>query len=357
MRVRGVLLILAVVLAALLGWLVHSHFYWTREDAWVGYQGEALDNDFLAAQRLLQATGHPAASIPGLPAPLPPPGDMIILPRRRRAMAPAEAARLTDWVAAGGLLLAAGAEQGSAEGGDGLFGRLGARLTPAEQVPATVTFAAAGAPLRLDMGARDRILASGAETAILERDLGKGQAVLCADLLCLRNDRIQALDHADFLCALAARRPGGHVWIVTREVATTAWSWLWANAWPVLAALAALCLASLWAAAPRFGPLLPDPDPARRSFLEHLDACGRYQWRAAGGRPLLAAARDAFQKRLAQVHPGWAGLEPDPLCLRLAQRTGLPPERIQRALHLPAPRHASGFLEAIQTLQFLGKHL
>jgi len=337
MKARGAVLILLLVLAAMLGWLFHARFYWAREDTRVGFQGEALDNDFLAAQRLLQRTGHAAACLHGLPAQLPPPGDVLILPRRG-AIAPMETARIADWVASGGLLLAAAAEPP-----DSLFGRLGARLTTAPASGAS-EFSLDGTAYQLELA------------GMAERELGKGGAVLCSDLRCLANDRIQAFDHADFLCAVASRRPRGGVWIITREVAGSAWAWLWQRAWPALTALAALCLGALWAAAPRFGPALPDPDPARRSFLEHLDACGRYQWRTSQGRPLLAAARAAFLLRLGQLHPGWAGLGPDQLCPRLAQRSGLAPDRIDRALHHPAS-HAAEFLEAIQTLHLLGRIL
>jgi hypothetical protein len=337
MKARGVVLILVLALAAMLGWLLHTRFYWAREETWVGYQGEALDNDFLAAQRLLQRTGHAAACLHGLPAQLPPPGDVLILPRRS-ALAKAEAARIADWVAGGGLLLAAAAEPP-----DSLFARFGARLDPVPASGAT-RFSLDGKDLELELG------------GMVQRDLGQGGAVLCTDLDCLRNDRIQAHDHADFLCAVAARRPRGGVWIITRDAAGSAWGWLWQRAWPALVALAALCLGALWAAAPRFGPRLADPDPARRSFLEHLDACGRYQWREAQGRPLLAAARASFLQRLGQRHPAWADLPPGQLCLRLAQRSGLPQGRIERALHQPAA-HAAGFLEAIQTLHLLGRHL
>jgi hypothetical protein len=358
MRARGIVLTIVVILAALLGWLFHSRFYWVREDIWAGYQGEALDNDFLAAQRLLQRTGHPAACLRGLPAQLPPPGDVLVLPRRSQPMAPRDAARIAAWVGAGGLLLAEAADAatpGSA-GQDPLFQILGARLEPGE--PSGVTpFTLGGASLKLDLGGNARIQSPGADGAIVRRDLGQGWALLCTNLRCLDNRHIQAFDHADFLCAVAAQRPAGRVWIVTRDaVAATAWGWLWHHAWPALLALAALCLGAVWAAAPRFGPWLPDPDPARRSFLEHLDACGRYQWRTSQGRPLLAASREAFQRRLGLVHPGWAGLEPDQLCQRLAQRSGLPLDRIDRALHHPAA-HAAAFLEAVQTLHHLGKNL
>jgi len=351
MKPRGAVLLLAVVLAALVGWLIQSQYYWAREEIWAGFQGEALTNDFLAAQRLLQRTGHPAVCLGGLPARLPDPGDVLILPRRSRAMAPPDAARVAAWVGAGGLLLAEGAEP---EVRDSLFAHFGASLAPAPPAAGPLSLTLDGTSLRLDLRGGGRILAPGAEGAIVPCGLGRGRALLCTDLGCLANDRIQDLDHADFLCAVAAERPGGKVWIVTRVASATAWGWLREHAWPALIALAALGLGALWAAAPRFGPVAHAQDPARRSFLEHLDACGRFQWRAAQGRPLLDACRGAFLRRLGQIHPGWSGLEPDQLCQRLAQRSGLPRDRIERALYHTG-LHAAGFLEAVQTLQLLGK--
>jgi hypothetical protein len=369
MSARGYALTLAAVLAALLGWLFHAQYTWVREEVRVGYQGEALDNDFLAAQRLLQRTGHPAASLRGLGA-LPAPGDVLILPRRGGPMAPPEAARITAWVASGGLLLAAGAEP-EAPGAprDALFRSFGVRVAAAPAPPAPCGLALQGATLRLDLGA-NTLQAAGSRTLaptapgerpeppgqLLQRDRGRGRALLCTGLGCLDNDNIQRLDHADFLCAVAAQRPGGRVWIVIRDQAPSAWGWLWAHARPALAALAALLLAALWARAPRFGPPLPDPDPARRSFLEHLDASGRYQWRTGQGHLLLAASRTALLRRLGQAHPGWLHLDPEELARRLAQHAGLPPERIHRALHHPAATHA-GFLEAEQTLHQLRRSL
>jgi hypothetical protein len=341
-------------LAAGLGWLAHSQFHWQREDVWAGYQGEARDNDFLAAQRLLERTGHPAACLNGLPARMPTPGDVLILPRRTQAMAAADAGRITGWVAQGGLLLAEAAPEEGA-GPDPLFRTLGVRVEPGPPAPGPVPLN--GAELVLDLGA-GRLRAdfpSGPRLAV--RDLGRGRALLCASLDCLGNDAIQRLDHADFLCAVAAQRPAGRVWIVTRDLPRSAWGWLRDRAWPILAALGALCLFSIWAAAPRFGPLLADPDPARRGFLEHLDACGRYQWRTNQGRPLLEASRAAFRLRLAQVRPAWPALDPGELCLRLAQHSGLPRDQIDRALHAPGTAHAAAFLEAIRTLHNLRKTL
>ena len=352
MTARGLTLLgLGLALAAVLGWLFHTQYVWTREEVWAGYQGEARDNDFLAAQRLLQRTGHPAACLDGLPARLPPPSDVLILPVRRLPMAPQDAARITAWVEAGGLLLAEAPENPAAP--DPLFERFGLGLAPAPgPQPSAVTVRVGGAPLRVAMGGPVRF-EGGGESRLVEQARGQGRALLCTDLSCLGNGRIRSLDHADFLCAVAGQHPGARVWIVIAENRPPSlWGWLLSRAWPFLAALATLVLAAVWAAAPRFGPISPDPAPARRGFLEHLDACGRYQWQTARGRPLLAASRKAFEHRLGLVHPGWPRLDPDDLCLRLAQSSGLPRDRIARALFSPADSPGS-FLEAVQTLHHL----
>jgi len=367
MRGRGLLLLLAGLLLAGLGWLGWRQLPWEQVEVPAGYQGEARSNPFLAAQRLLVRTGHRAVCGRGLPDPLPPPGDVLILPSRQGTLAPAAAARIADWVARGGLLLAAGMEPEPARAratADPLFRAFGVRLVAAPVRPGAASFALDGARFQLDLGGRARIQApagadgpgpAGPDPLVRVRH-GRGEALLAADLWCLSNRRLQTLDHPDFLCAVAGQRPDGQVWIITGLESPSLWGWLRVRAWPVLAALAALLLAGFRAAAPRFGPPIPDPDPARRSLLEHLDACGRYQWRSGRGEPLLRAARAAMRQRLGQVHPGWLLLDPPELRLRLAQASGLDPERIQRALHSAQP-HPAGFLEAIQTLHRLRRAL
>jgi hypothetical protein len=281
---------------------------------------------------------------------------VLILPRRTQAMASADAGRITRWVAQGGLLLAEAAPEAGASP-DPLFQTLGVRLDPGPAPAGPDRVALDGAELVLDLGAGRLQADFPAAPRLGVRELGRGRAVLCPSLACLENDAIQRLDHADLLCAIAAQRPAGRVWIVTRDLPRSAWGWLRDRAWPVLAALGALCLGGIWAAAPRFGPTLADPDPARRGFLEHLDACGRYQWRNSQGRPLLEASRAAFHQRLGQVRPTWPALEPAELCLRLARHSGLPRDQIDRALHAPGTPHSAAFLEAIRTLHNLRKTL
>ena len=368
MKRRPLPLVLAA-LALLLGGalaLLASRYHWVREETREGYQGEALSNDFLAAQRLLQLTGHRAACLPALPRQLPASGDLLILPRRRQSMDAVTAKRLAAWVAGGGLLLAEAAreEAPDAHAPDGLLRVFDVAMAPrpaeAATGPALVRVGASGPDLRLHLPNGFRLFQQAGGAAhdrgrLVDRDWGAGRVFLCTGLACLDNRSIAALDHADFLCAVADLRPAGKAWIVLGDGPTALPGWL-KGAWPILAALAALLAMAAWAAAPRFGPLLPDPEPVRRSFLEHLDACGRYQWRGSRGRPVLAAARDGFLKRLERRRPGWSRLEPVQLCANLAAQSGLPPAQVRRALLEPAAS-AAEFLAAIRTLQHLGKDL
>jgi hypothetical protein len=378
------LLLVLAALLALLGWLGWRRMGWEQVEVPAGLQGEALRNDFLAAQRLLAATGHPATCVQGLPHPLPPATDVLILPSRRGAPAPAAAARIADWVARGGLLLAEGMEPedpAARATADPLFRAFGMRLVPAGpgDPPDTISSALPGPPLKLDLGRAaklqpDRRQGAGGQGAggqdaggqggvgggplrLARVPYGRGEAWLCPSLDALGNPRIREQDHPDFLCAVAALRPAGHVWILTQVEPASLWVWLRRRAWPALAALAALAAAAFWATAPRFGPLEAEPALGRRSLMEHLDACGRHQWRSSRGEPLLRASRESFRRHLGRARPGWELLDPEALEARLAQRSGLPAERIRRALAGPAPTHPGGFLEAIQTLHRLRKAL
>jgi len=174
----------------------------------------------------------------------------------------------------------------------------------------------------------------------------------------LQNGHIADWDHADFLAGLALRpQETSRVWIVAWEEPLSLLRWLAHHALPILLSLAFLGIFLLWAAAPRFGPPVADPEPGRRRFLEHLDASGRYLWRKQEGRPLLQACRDAFHRRLGQVHPAWTHLHPDELCVRLAAHAGLPEDAVFRALRYETTTDAAGFLEAVQTLELLRKKL
>jgi hypothetical protein len=389
MKGARLLVVVGILLAAagLVAWALRDKVEWSEQDVWVGYSGEARVNDFLAAQRLLEKLGQRTSSIRGLPGARQLPGrnDVIILPRRQVRISPGQASALVGWVARGGLLIAEGLTAESKEAQetqDPIFQAVGARLVTRPEAPTPggpaldvrafdeanrdVQVALGGRTYRVRLGAWRELLdlghratytarnASGAK--LLQYDLGRGRMVLCTDLACLDNGNLADGNHAGFLAALATDwAPGNHVWIVYREEPPSLRAWLASRAWRVLVALSVLTVAALWSAAPRFGPRIPDPPEGRRSLLEHLAACGRFQWARKNGAGLLHAARQAALARIHQAHPGWAHLEPAELCLRLARSANLGEARIARALYREAIHDPREFTEAIQTLELLRK--
>lgn len=379
----GLLLLAGLVL------LVAANLEWGEKQVWVGWQGEARTNPFLAAKRFLDGSGRATECIQGLPSAGLDLG-LVLLPARARRMSPRQAADLVDFVEAGGVLLAAGAwaeEPGTGTTQDPLFAAFGARRLesdwwermkdrPPQEIQAfqdghrTLAVRPGGPEspvlrVHFDLGRRlqdreGRAFAAFGDASgvkVLQVARGAGQAILFSDMDWLRNDAIGSHDHAALLEALAgladASRP--RTVLVVRESAPSLAAWLIDRAPAVLAMSALLVALALWRAAPRFGPRLPDPGDARRSLLEHLEACGRFQWRLQEGRGLLRAARQAALDRLGRVHPGWGGLAPDALCHRIAEHAGLPEERVFRALRYERAADPHGFTEALQTLDRIRK--
>jgi hypothetical protein len=68
--------------------------------------------------------------------------------------------------------------------------------------------------------------------------------------------------------------------------------WVRRDAWPVLAAAALLLVLWLARIIPRFGPLVPDAPPVRRSLLEHVVASGRFLWSRGAGAELVEAVSE-----------------------------------------------------------------
>jgi hypothetical protein len=100
----------------------------------------------------------------------------------------------------------------------------------------------------------------------------------------------------------------------------------------------------------RFGPILPEAPLARRRWIEHLEAAGRFQWRADRGRALLAAARAAVIDRVRSRHPAWLGLETGALAQRVASACDIEAGEVAAALEAPA-RRGREFARTISLLE------
>lgn len=374
-----------------------------------GFHGEAARNKYLAAQRLLERMGMPAQSFadPSVLATLPPTKGTIVIPTRRHTLGERTSQRLLDWVEQGGNLVVVtwslwddprreadpildplGVHQfmnGKDEDEGADAAPPGAPDQPPETEPAPepappeagepnapvvgrVDFPDRDTPLEarfdprfyfeLDEKAESQVLLEiGDEngTHFFTLRHGKGLVTALTDDYFLANDTIDELDHAELLYRVT--RLGGHrgpVWFVYGDAFPSPLGLVMRYGWMVVVAAAVWLVLWLWSASRRFGPLAPDPAPARRELMEHVRAAGLLQWRRGGSGALLAATREALLERARTRYPAFESLTPAQQAAHLASRSGLAPERIAEALAFrsaPDPGRFAGDVAILEKLR------
>lgn len=411
---RAAALLAALALLGLGAWYVHRHTTFRVEKVHTGFRPEAWRNPLLAAEFLLECLGrHPVSRI-GLPAEADglKPDDTVVMVDRERGFTPQEAERLLAFARAGGQvvvevdatqgMLRDPAEEGrkaEAKAGhralalrDHLLERLGAEVVRVPwkageegSDPEDETKAAeaerrrrelweprlrldGGAPFTVRVSPRWRLVDTGRSPfrplgshrglVGLEYPLEKGRVRIFVDLDGWKNSQLVKLDHAEFLAwTLGDRSASGRTWLVRGERTANLLDWLKANAWPALWALAGLVALVVWRGFARLGPVLPAPELARRSLLEHVDASGRLLWAEGQGGRMIRAARAALMRRLELAHPAWARLPLPLLSSRLADFADLPEPDVRRALFDDHPPDAASFKDALRTLERLRRTL
>jgi hypothetical protein len=185
-------------------------------------------------------------------------------------------------------------------------------------------------------------------------DEGKGQIVMLADNQ-FTNTNIGAFDHAEILLKLVQLQQNSKNVLIVQRVDITSWATLlWRNFhFAILASGLFLCLL-FWRAIRRFGPILPEPQQARRSLIEHVDASAKWLWRSVGGSDmLLEAARRDTLKTLIRRLPQLEKMSDTERIVYLAEQYKMNATNVRNALTQPAAKLAHEYTKQIQTLQKL----
>jgi hypothetical protein len=371
----------AVIVAALaalgLVWFLNNFDYVT-ERTFVGPQGEARRNRFLAAERLLARMGAKVRHVKTIPElrELPPNGTLL-LPDRREALTPDARARLLTWIENGGHLVVEdeshrlpdpildALEVKRAEVKRTDASRPGAKATPQRPL-VQARLPHAPNTMRVDMHSQQTLDAPFATVRVESRNAthlvhfprGRGQVTVLNDLEFLGNRSIGRNDHAEFLWQIVRFRPDtAAVFVFDDPQKLSLWNWLTANGWAVLAGGSALLAAWLWRTASRFGPVAPDPEPGRRRLLDHLRASGRFQWTRGGGAALVEAAREAALRRVARAHPDFAALGRAEQESRLVALFGVRQDEARLVVAPLHPRTAAELVAAVSVYQRIQERL
>jgi hypothetical protein len=374
-------LILALATAGI-GWFLANHER-TTEKLYVGFQGRARTDPYLAAQRLLQRMGMNAQAVRTMTELRTlPPSATLVLPQARQSITPQLQQRILEWVGQGGHLIV---EAEAIHQPDALLDTLGVHRT-AVDVPdeefdedsdseedrprasniVEVGFPPDRAPVRVRMSQDLSVESEFAvasfggpyATTLLFIERGGGLVTVATDLSSVSNYFIGELDHADFLWRLVQLDPdGGDVYFFNNPQRLSLVGWLRANAWAALAGASGLLLLWLWRIAPRFGPIQPDPERVRRRLLDHLRASGRFLWSNGGAVRLLEVARDACLRRVMRAHPDLMAIPDAQRKARIAQLLALTEEQAAALLAAPAATRMIDFLHAIRLYQEVHERL
>lgn len=165
------------------------------------------------------------------------------------------------------------------------------------------------------------------------------------------NDHIAQRDHAAlFMRLMTLPDAQRSVTMLKLTPYDGLWRWLLDHAPEALFIAALMLLAWLRREMPRFGPLLPEPPPARPGLREHLAASGRFLLRERCFEALLAPLRDSVIRQLdalAHRHPAFDSRE------RMGEHvSGIAADEIRRALGT-APDSPHEFLRRARVLATL----
>lgn len=170
-------------------------------------------------------------------------------------------------------------------------------------------------------------------THLVQITHGFGVVTVMTDDYLMRNDGLGSADHAEFALRLLRRDAGPQaVWLLPFENWPGLWKLVRARGWALLVAGGFWLLAWVWRAGRRFGPLISEPPPIRRSLLEHVEAAGHLL--ARGRRDvLIESVRDALGDELRTRRPGWLRIPHAELEERLAGSADLDVAAVSSALH------------------------
>ena len=179
-----------------------------------------------------------------------------------------------------------------------------------------------------------------------------GRISVVTDARLFRSRWIDENDHAALLAALVDTSPNlGRIGFL-RGTALSFWSLLGEFLAPLLITLAVALVFWLWRHLVRFGPVEVAENPAEtRSYAHHLEALGHFHWKLDHATVLFGTLRSRVVD--AAHRAGQRAGRGGDLSSFLAERSGLPQERVAAALTGISPKDAVALTRATADLQQL----
>ncbi len=332
----------------------------------IGYKGKARVNPWLAAERFAAHDGGEVRSLAVWTAP--DVGDAVWFIPASILTNESFTRRLESWVDEGGhlVLLVEHAGSGTSDWAShaaeeapspallGMLDGAGITLEDREKPITASTIEFEGNAYEVDAQSDASVSVDDGEPGVFASvECGDGRMTVLTDARLFRNRWIGDKEHAALLDALIQETEYEGNIVFLRGSGLSLWGLLGDHLWPVLLGLAVLTLLWLWKNFTRFGPIeAADGTSTLRGYEHHLEALGDFQWRLDRAAALLVPLRTQIVERGQRVVTR-AGRRDDDFFQFLADRAGLPRERVFRALAEAAPADSAILTRTTADLQRL----
>lgn len=189
-------------------------------------------------------------------------------------------------------------------------------------------------------------------TRILGLERGHGRIVTLADFAPIENRLIGQADNAALFWSLIEWRAGTQDIVFALEWdGVSAWRWLLDHTPQAVATAALLIVLWIWRMLVRFGPVAPDPSPARRRLTDHLAATGRFLARRGRMASLIQAERASALEVLAHTLPGFAGAPREAQIQMIAAQVGCAVAEAEALIDATVADTPHGFVSLVRLTQ------
>jgi hypothetical protein len=191
---------------------------------------------------------------------------------------------------------------------------------------------------------------------VLRVNVGKGSVTVVNGVPFHFRQFLQG-DNAALLVAVVQLRKNDEVHFLSEEDHPSMLALMWILGWPVVLLTLALIAFALWRNGVRFGPLIAEPEQARRSLAEQIRGTGLFVIRFGGGRALHAAAVRALNEAARRRIGAYSRLSTAERIEAIARLTGADPAALGPAVNHDGPRRPHELRQAIALIEAVRRRL
>lgn len=191
---------------------------------------------------------------------------------------------------------------------------------------------------------------------VLRVNVGKGSVTVVNGVPFQFRQFLEGGNAALLVAALQLRKKD-EVHFLSEEHHPSILALMWVLGWPVVLLLLALIALGLWRNGVRFGPLVAEPDLARRSLAEQIRGTGQFVIRFGGGKALYAAAVRALNEAAARRIGGWSHLPAGERIDAVARLTGADAAALGPAVNHAGARRPHELRQAVALIESVRRRL